>query len=463
MAITKQNGEILNIARGTHDNLSEVSKAAGQILITTDEHEIYVDKGTGEGDRILIGDKQIEKAVKALNSDAVVATKNASTNVVTLKGGIIETEGEIANAPTAALATVVDGYLYNGVFYEDSSHTIEITPVTSKSYKDKDDNDTLYNQTGYEFVKVRADIALAAVASTGAASDVTITDVDGLLDATNVEDALAELAEAAAGGVSSKTIYVTDNTSTSGTDYAKIYKIYQGDQGDASDPDANELVATINIPKDYLVKSAERAVVTAADKATDGKFENDSDFAIGDKYIDFTVNAIDSTGTESHIYINLNDLVDAYTAEANADEIQLAISNTNEISASVVEVAGTKIGYTYSSGTMTESVTAALTRLDGDVNTTGSVAKAVADGIATLDGSATIASKSGDVVTIKTGITEADGVIDNDSGTDIVLEEVATTGAAADVSIADAGSYTSQTTVEGAIQEIYSALTWGTF
>ena len=73
----------------------------------------------------------------------------------------------------------------------------------------------------------------------------------------------------------------------------------------------------------------------------------------------------------------------------------------------------------------------------------------------TLDGSATIASVSNNVVTIKTGVTEVDGVINNDSGTDIVLEEVAVTGAAADVSIADAGNHTTQTNVEGALQEIY--------
>ena len=78
--------------------------------------------------------------------------------------------------------------------------------------------------------------------------------------------------------------------------------------------------------------------------------------------------------------------------------------------------------------------------------------------IEALDGSATIASKSGDVVTIKTGVTEADGVISNDSGTDIVLEEVAVTGAAADVSIADAEGHTDQTTVEGAIDEIYGKI-----
>ena len=87
--------------------------------------------------------------------------------------------------------------------------------------------------------------------------------------------------------------------------------------------------------------------------------------------------------------------------------------------------------------------------------------KNYADGkIADLDGSATIASKSGNVVTIKTGVTETDGVISNDSGTDIVLEEVAVTGAAADVSYDNAVSGMTATTVQAAIDELKTGLCW---
>lgn len=75
-----------------------------------------------------------------------------------------------------------------------------------------------------------------------------------------------------------------------------------------------------------------------------------------------------------------------------------------------------------------------------------------------LTGTATIASKSGNVVTIKTGVTETDGKISNDSGTDIVLEDVAVTGAAADVSIADAGNKITATNVEDALQELATSI-----
>lgn len=79
--------------------------------------------------------------------------------------------------------------------------------------------------------------------------------------------------------------------------------------------------------------------------------------------------------------------------------------------------------------------------------------------VAALDGTATIASKSGNVVTLKAGLTETDGVVSNNSDTDIVLEEVATTGAAADVSIADTGNKITATTVEGALTELADRIT----
>lgn len=117
--------------------------------------------------------------------------------------------------------------------------------------------------------------------------------------------------------------------------------------------------------------------------------------------------------------------------------------------------------------------------VDGTLNsstnrlaTQSTVTTAVNTAIDALDGSATIASINGNVVTIKTGVTEADGVISNDSGTDIILDKVAvtgaysdlsgtpnlaavaTSGAAADVSIDDDGGKYTATTVEGALAEL---------
>ena len=87
----------------------------------------------------------------------------------------------------------------------------------------------------------------------------------------------------------------------------------------------------INIPKDYLVKSAE--VKTSTGTGDPSGFPKDT------KYIDFTINTYDTqsgSGTESHIYLNVADLVDVYTTGSGAnDAVKIAISTDNKISATV--------------------------------------------------------------------------------------------------------------------------------
>lgn len=87
--------------------------------------------------------------------------------------------------------------------------------------------------------------------------------------------------------------------------------------------DGTQVGATINIPKDYLVRSGEVKTVTVADEPYEGA-------VVGDKYLDFVVNTIDDSGNISHIYIPVSDLVDAYIA---GNGIQ--ISDNNYISVKV--------------------------------------------------------------------------------------------------------------------------------
>lgn len=90
--------------------------------------------------------------------------------------------------------------------------------------------------------------------------------------------------------------------------------------------DGTNIGEVINIPKDYLVKSAEVKTSTGTG--------DPSGFPAGTKYIDFTVNTYDTktgTGTESHIYLDVQSLVDVYT---NGNGI--SIDDANVISAKVV-------------------------------------------------------------------------------------------------------------------------------
>ena len=138
-----------------------------------------------------------------------------------------------------------------------------------------------------------------------------------------------------------------------------------------------EVGTAINIPKDYLVKSAEVKVATGSDA---------SGFPAGTTYIDFVVNTYDTTsgsGTESHIYLNVETLVKTHTAGNG-----ISISDTNVISAKVVaanglsvDSNGIKMGVasTSANGAMTSSMVTKLNGID-----TGATANTI-----TLNGSAT--------------------------------------------------------------------------
>lgn len=120
--------------------------------------------------------------------------------------------------------------------------------------------------------------------------------------------------------------YTITRQATAETGYFATYQLFADDTavGDK-----------INIPKDYLVKSAEVSTVTEADKQAGGKFVDNPDFQVGDKYIDFTVNVKSGTATDEHIYLNVKDLVDVYTGSTSID-----ISNTNAVSVKLAASSG---------------------------------------------------------------------------------------------------------------------------
>lgn len=81
---------------------------------------------------------------------------------------------------------------------------------------------------------------------------------------------------------------------------------------------------TINIPKDFLVKSGSVRAATAEDVALD------STLSVGEKLLDFVVNTIEGDGTASHIIIPVSDLVDVYTGSNG-----VAVDGSNNITAVV--------------------------------------------------------------------------------------------------------------------------------
>ena len=87
---------------------------------------------------------------------------------------------------------------------------------------------------------------------------------------------------------------------------------------------------SINIPKDFLVKDAKLETCIQDDTPVVG-------YKVGDKYIDFIINAIDetSTTTEKHIYLLVTDLIDVYTGKEVENGISVKLDENNKISAEV--------------------------------------------------------------------------------------------------------------------------------
>ena len=124
---------------------------------------------------------------------------------------------------------------------------------------------------------------------------------------------------------------------TPDTGYFATYQLYGSVGGSTPAPITGS--SKINIPKDFLVKSGTVDTVTAADKAPGGKFENDSNFQIGDKYIDLVINVKDpSQVTDEHLYINVKDLVDVYTGGDG-----ITIDGNNAISIDLATAGGLEL------------------------------------------------------------------------------------------------------------------------
>ena len=123
----------------------------------------------------------------------------------------------------------------------------------------------------------------------------------------------------------------------------------------------------INIPKDFLVKSATLETVTAADTPYSGA-------VVGDKYIDFVINAKDSSGTAEHIYLPVNDLVDVYTS---GNGVEVTAGNAinaviNQASANGLSVGAGGLGMalvtTTTAGAMSASDKAVLDTLSANAD-----------------------------------------------------------------------------------------------
>ena len=222
-------------------------------------------------------------------------------------------------------------------------------------------------------------------------------------------------------------------------DVLTTYDFYQGVLGtDDAAAKAAKKIGTINIPKDYLVRSATIQTVATADEPYTGA-------AVGDKYIDFVVNTKDGdTGTPQHMYIALNDLM-AVLQGSVGSEITVTIGANNTIQASVNTISGDKIIYAVGTGGA------------ADVTVNDKIAEleqALGDGIDALDADVDAETDAGvtdaEKVAVVTGITEEDGIIVSVDSIDVDLAGAATR--AKNAVIGQSGDLASDNTIFGAKQ-----------
>ena len=108
---------------------------------------------------------------------------------------------------------------------------------------------------------------------------------------------------------------VTVTEDTSDSNVAKTYIFTQNDTQ----------IGTIKLAKEHIITSGTVKEVTATDIPYNGA-------AVGDKYIELVI-----SNQDTPVYVPVTSLVDTYSAQTNAQEIQLAINSDNEISATIVD------------------------------------------------------------------------------------------------------------------------------
>lgn len=369
----------------------------------------------------------------------------------------------IATAEARSLHTVaIDGTTLK--FYREEEPVGSSTPAYSITLPQQDLSNYLQkiaSATAGDVVTVNADgtisdsgtalsalavaADLAAVATSGDADDVAYDNTESGLTSTDVQAALDELAGQSAGGVASKTVYITETAGGSGAAYSKRYGIYQGSEGSSASPVAGEKLADIDIPKDMVVEAGEVVDVSYDQGHLYDESGNDvteeikgaggtATAADAGKYIKLTI----ANSSGDHLWIAASDLVDTYTAAAGATQVQLAISSSNEISATLVDggvstakiaddaVTASKISIAaHSEGNRTyqpnSPIEVTVTTTDGQVSgveasidpNTFEPYGTTASAIAALDASE---SQTAGADGLALAITEVDGVITSISG-----------------------------------------------
>lgn len=384
--------------------------------------------------------KDVTEATIEANKEyqvAEVAISSAAVNELNKRVGILDALNSYQSASnlTTILNVLTADNAVAGSIANLLKNAIEALDVADFALASKNSNDIITIK-GIKEVdgKIAAsedttkDVTFAKVAATGKAEDISVAAATGTSAGGNtwsVADGTAQStveilasdiadADAAIAALSTSSIVTVEKLAKAEEGYVASYAVKQN---------GTQVGATINIPKDYLVKNAELKTCTVADTPVAG-------YKVGDKYMDFTINTVEGSGNESHIYINVNELFDAYTSGSEVgDTVVVTVDNANnKISADITDgtIARAKINAAFEKNIADVEKTHAAAA-EGSGAKYKTVAEEINDKVVTLDAEENQSANAEATYAANTGlnlhIKEEDGVITEFSGSiDTVTE-----------------------------------------
>lgn len=279
----------------------KVDKVTGKDLSTNDFTDAYKTKLQGIDDQAnktivdnaldSTSSNPVQNSVIKSALDGKVSTENGkglSTNDYTTTE-----KNKLAGIESQANKTIVDDSL-SGSSENPVQNKVINTALSGKA--DSSHNHTVSDITDFPSIPSKtSDLTNDSnfVVSSTLATVATTGDYDDLID----KPTLSSL-----GGV-----VTVEKQTNAEAGYISTYHVKQN---------GSKVGDSINIPKDFLIKSATVETVDTADDPVTG-------YAVGDKYLDFVVNTKDNSGTNEHLYVLVSDLIDTYTADGST----LALSN----------------------------------------------------------------------------------------------------------------------------------------
>ena len=218
------------------------------------------------------------------------------------KAADVATKAELEGVKATAEAAVTDAKLATALEPYAKTQDVADTYETKANVKKVADDLSQYKTDNDAAVALKADKSVVDAMYTNGQID---TAVQGAKDyAKGLVDAIPAQTD--------YTVTITENT-----DDNAVAKTYVFTQNGAE-------IGAIKLAKELVVTSGSVKEVTVADAPYAGA-------KVGDKYIELVI-----ANQDTPIYVPAKDLVDIYTAKDGAAEVQVAISNTNEISATLV-------------------------------------------------------------------------------------------------------------------------------